>query len=150
MKNWLEIKKVLPHILFAISLLIVDILLLFIAFYFTFYMFKNDLNNFYLDYRAFINLFPRLVDTYILALIIAWGINKRKIFSPLNIVISTSAILVFLLFFSLAMARLTEKFSFSLFVVFLSFTISFFTLNISHLCANIIYNKHLKSDHTVI
>lgn len=113
-------------------------------------MFKNDLNNFYLDYRAFINLFPRLVDTYILALIIAWGINKRKIFSPLNIVISTSAILVFLLFFSLAMARLTEKFSFSLFVVFLSFTISFFTLNISHLCANIIYNKHLKSDHTVI
>lgn len=118
----------------------IDILIIFGANYLCFYIFKDTLDNFYINYYSFLNVFPWMAFGYIV-LARVFDLEKPKDFSFFGIAYTITIIIFILVFFTMAMSFLVRGLSYPRSVLFLSSLMEIFGISIWYWIANRIYQS---------
>lgn len=142
-------KRLIAHNIFRAFMPLVDLLIILGANFFCFYIFRESLDNFYVNYYAFWQVFPYMAIGYLILARI-FDLEKPKDFSFFGIAYTVSLIIIFLLFFTMAMSFLIRGFAYPRSVLLLSSFIEIVFISLWYLFANVMYQRATEQSKVLI
>ena len=134
------VKQIFSSSIFRAFMPILDVFIILGANYLCFYIFKDTLDNFYVNYYSFWLVFPWMAFGYIV-LARVFDLEKPKDFSFFGITYTITIIIFILLFFTMAMSFLVRGLSYPRSVLFLSSAMEIVGISIWYWIANLIYQS---------
>ena len=128
---------------------IIDILILIGSNYLCFYIYKDVLDNFVVNYYAFLKVVPYMAIGYVI-LARAFDIEKPRDTSFFGIMYTTTLIIVILLFFTMSISFLVREFSYPRSILLTSSVIQILFISTWYWIANNLYQKSFGKDKVLI
>lgn len=132
--------KIFSNNVFRAFMPLVDLLIIWGVSYFWFYFFKDDLDNFAINYISFKNTFPFMAFAYII-LARVFDLEKPKDFSFFGVVYTISLIIVILLFFTMAISFYGRQFAYPRRILLASSVSQIFIISLWYWFANKMYQQ---------
>ena len=142
-------QKVISSNVFRALMPIMDILIILLSNYLCFYIYKDVLENFVVNYYAFLKVMPYMAIAYVI-LARAFDIEKPKDSSFFGIMYTTSLIIVILLFFTMSISFLVREFSYPRSILLTSAVIQILFISVWYWIANNLYQKSFGKDKVLI
>ncbi len=135
-----SIKKIFSNKVFRVLMPLIDMIIIFGANYFCFYIFKDSLDNFYTNYTSFIKVYPWMAIGYLLLSRI-FDLEKPRETSFFGMAYTVSLIIIILVFFTMAMSFLVREFAYPRSILFLSTIIEIIVISLWYWIANLFYQR---------
>ena len=133
-------KKIFSNSVFRAFMPLIDLLIILGSNLLCFHIFKDSLDNFWVNYFSFLNVFPYIAIGYLI-LARVFDLEKPRDFSFFGVAYTVSLIIIILLFFTMAISFLVREFAYPRSILLLSSAMQIIGISIWYLLANLMYQR---------
>lgn len=133
-------KKIFSNSVFRAFMPLIDLLIILGSNVLCFHIFKDSLDNFWVNYFSFLNVFPYIAIGYLI-LARVFDLEKPRDFSFFGVAYTVSLIIIILLFFTMAISFLVREFAYPRSILLLSSAMQIIGISIWYLLANLMYQR---------
>lgn len=141
--------KIFGHKGFRLIIPLIDLIIIFLSIYFTFYFFRENLDNIKANLEAFYSIFPYIAICY-LVFNHVFELDKPKDFSLFGVAYTVTLVIFVLLATTMAISFLAREFAYPRSILLVSSLVQVIVLTLWHLFTNRMYRKVNKTKSVLV